>query len=186
MVEEIDRLLFLSLAVTIAHVSVDISLELEKLLVQLPQSQVCLCPTSLASVDTLPKLPHLLQSACSKGDDPQVDFGILLNTSCSGHNEDFCGQLAYEGCGIIKMANGVAETKCFGMVHWESMDTNGNIVLIKVPTYYVPTVKMQLLSPQENMKCHEIEIEHACSGNVNFMQLQIRTSEHLPGRAQTQ
>ena len=47
---------------------------------------------------------------------------------------------------MIKMANGMAEIKGFGMVHWETMDANVNMVLIKAPAYYVPTVKMYLLS----------------------------------------
>ena len=146
MVEEIEGLFSLLLAVMITEVPQDISLELEKLLVQLPQSQVCLCPASLASVKTLPRLPHLLQFACSQGNDPQVDFGILLNTGCSvatiGHDEDFCGQLACRHFGIIKTAGSMAEIKGFGMVHWETMDANCDITLIKVPAYCVPTVEM--------------------------------------------
>ena len=47
------------------------------------------------------------------------------------------------------MANGMAEIKGFGMLHWETMDANGDAVLIKVPAYYMPTVEMCLLSPQD-------------------------------------
>ena len=80
------------------------------------------------------------------------------------------------------MANDMAEIKGFGMVHWETMDANGNMVLIKVPAYSVSKVEMQLLSPQDYVKYHEIETQHACSSNTNFMQLQIITPEHLPGK----
>ena len=154
-------------------------------MVQLPRNQACLCPESLASAELLPKLPHLLQSACSKGDNHQVDFGILLDTGCSvattGYDKDFCGQLAYGHFGIIKMANGMAEIKGFGIVHWETMDANGDMVLIKVLAYSVPIVKMRLLSPQDYTWCHEIDTEHAHLGNADFMQLQIATPEHQPG-----
>ena len=56
-----------------------------------------------------------------------------------------------------------------GMVHWETMDANGNTVLIKVPANYVPTVEMCLLSPQDYTCYNKIEIKHAYSGNANFM-----------------
>ena len=186
MVEEIDNLFTLSSSVAIHHVPKDISLELESLLINLPRNQVCLYPASLASVELVPKLPHLLWSACSKGNDHQVDFGILLDTSCSvattRYDEDFCGQLAYGCFGVIKTANGMAEIKGFGVVHWETMDANCNTALIKVPAYYVPTVEMCLLSPQDYTHYNKIEIKHSCSDNANFMQLQIATPDHLPGK----
>ena len=110
----------------------------------------------------------------------------FLDTSCSvatkGYDEDFCGQLAYGRFGVIKMANGMADIKGFGMVHWETTDANGNMVLIKVPAYYVPTVEMQLLSPQDYMPHNKIDIKHTYSGNANFMQLQIATPAHHPGK----
>ena len=62
------------------------------------------------------------------------------------------------------------------------MDANGDMALIKVPAHYVPTVKMQLLSPQDHACCNEIEIEHTFSGNADFMQLQIAAPDHLPGK----
>ena len=62
------------------------------------------------------------------------------------------------------------------------MDANGNMTLIKVPAHHVPTVEMQLLSPQDHTKCHEIETEHAHSDNADFMQPQNVTPEHLPGK----
>ena len=80
------------------------------------------------------------------------------------------------------MANGMAEIKGFGMVHWETMVANGNIVLIKVPACYVPTVKMRLLSPQDYSRYNEIEIKHTYSSNADFMQLQIATPDHLSGK----
>ena len=151
--EEIDDLFTLSSSVTIHHVPKDISPKLESLLIQLPQSQVCLCPTSLASSKLLPNLSHLLWSACSKGNDHQVDFGILLDTRCSvattRYDKDFCGQLAYGRFGVIKTANGMAEIKGFGMVHWETMGANGIMLLIKALASYVPMVEMHLLSPQD-------------------------------------
>ena len=83
MVEEIDGLFTLSPSVTITHIPKDVSSELKNLLIQLPWNQVCTCPASLASTELFPKLPHLFWSACSKGDNQQVDFGILLDTGCS-------------------------------------------------------------------------------------------------------
>ena len=47
------------------------------------------------------------------------------------------------------------------MVHWETMDADGNMVLIKVPAYYVPTVEMRLLSPQDYTRYHEIDMPNA-------------------------
>ena len=115
-----------------------------------------------------------------------MDFRILLDTACSiattGYDKDFCGQLAYGRFGIIKTADGMAEIKGFGMVHWETMDANGNMALIKVPAYCIPTVKMCLLSPQNYTQYHAIDIEHAYSGNANFMQLQIAMPAHQPGK----
>ena len=147
-VDILDDIIHLSSSVTISHLPEDISSELESLLVQLPRNQVCLYPASLASAELLPKLPHLLRSAGPQRDQ-EFDFGILLDTGCSvattGFEEDFCGQLAYGRFGVIKTADGMAEIKGFGMVHWETMDTDGNMVLIKVPAYYVPTVEMRLL-----------------------------------------
>ena len=83
---------------------------------------------------------------------------------------------------MIKTANGMAEIKDFGMVHWETMDTNGNMVLIKVPAYYVPTAEMCLLSPQDYIRYHEIDMHNAYAGNADFMQLQIATPKHQPGK----
>ena len=186
MVKEVDGLFTLSSSVMITHVPKDASLELENLLIQLLRNLVCLCPTSLASAELLPKLPHLLWSACSKGNNQQVDFGILFNTGCSvatmGYDKDFCGQLACGRFRIIKTANGMAEIKGFDMVHWENMDTNGNTVLVKVPAYYVPTIKMCLKSPQDYTQDYKIEIEHAYSANANFIQLQIAMPEHHHGK----
>ena len=118
--------------------------------------------------------------------DQEVEFGILLNTGCSvtttGFEKDFCGQLAYGRFRIIKTSNGMAEIKGFGMVHWKTIDANGNMVLIKVPAYYVPTVEMCLLSPQDSTRYHEIDMPNAHAGNADFMQLQITTPEHQPGK----
>ena len=115
-----------------------------------------------------------------------MDLGILLDNRCSvtttGCDEDFCGQLAYGHFGIINMADGMAEIKGFGMELWDAMDANGEMALIRVPTHCVPTVEMQLLSPQDHTKHNEIKTEHAHSGNANFMKLQIATPEHLPGK----
>ena len=97
------------------------------------------------------------------------------------HDEGFHGQLACGHFGVIKTANGMAEIKGFGMVHWDVMDANGNTVLIKVPAYCVPVVDMQLLSPQNHTQYHEIDVEHAYSGNADFMQPQIAMPEHWPG-----
>ena len=186
MMEEIYGLFTLSSSVAITHVPKDVLSELKNLLIQMLWNQLCLCPESLASTESLPKFPHLLQSACSKGDDQQVDFEILLDTGCSvvtmGYDKDFCGQLACGPFGIIKMANGMADIKGFGMAHWETMDANGNMALIKVPAYFVPSVKMQLLSLQDCTQCNKIEIKCACSGNADFMQLQIATPEHHSGK----
>ena len=152
---------------------------------QLPMNQVCICPASLASKALLPKLPHLL---CSAGpcQDQEVGFGILLDTGCSvattGFKQDFCRQLAYGHFKIIKTTNGMAEIKGFGMVHWETMDAKGNMVLIKVPAYYVPTVELRLLSPQDYTRCYEINMLNAYAGNANFMQIQIATPDHHPGK----
>ena len=75
-----------------------------------------------------------------------MDFGILLDTGCSvattGYDKDFCGQLACGHFGVIKTTNGMAEIKGFSMVHWETMDANGDMALIKAPAYCVPTVEM--------------------------------------------
>ena len=76
----------------------------------------------------------------------------------------------------------MAEIKGFGMVHWETMDANGNMVLIKVPAYYVPTVEMCLLSPQDYTCYHEIDMPNAYAGNADFMQIQIVNPEHQPGK----
>ena len=67
------------------------------------------------------------------------------------------------------------------MVHWETMDANGIMVLIKVPAYCAPTIEMHLLSPQDYTQYHEIDTEHAYLGNADFMQQQIATPEHQPG-----
>ena len=60
LVDEINVLFTLSMAVMMTHAPEDLSLELETLLVQLPQNQVCLCPASLASTEILPQHPCLL------------------------------------------------------------------------------------------------------------------------------
>ena len=74
-------------------------------------------------------------------------------------------------------ADGMAEIKGFGMVHWETMDASGNMVLIKVPAYYIATVEMRLLSTQDYTRYHEIDMPNACAGNADFMQIQIATPE---------
>ena len=86
MVEEVDGLFTLSSLVTITHVPKDVSLELESLLIQLPWNQVCLCPASLAFAELLPKLPHLLWSACSKGNNQRIDFRISSQHQLFSHN----------------------------------------------------------------------------------------------------
>ena len=65
---------------------------------------------------------------------------------------------------------------------WETMDADGNMVLIKAPAYYLPTVKMRLLSPQDYTRYHEINMPNAYPGNADFMQLQIATPHHQPGK----
>ena len=185
MVDELDNIFTLSSWVKIAHLPEGLSSEIESLLVHLPTNQVCICPASLASKELLPKLPHLLRSAGPR-QDQEVEFRTLFDTWCSvattGFEQDFCGQLAYGRFGIIKTTNGMAEIKEFGMVHWETMDANGKMVLIKVPAYCVPTVEMRLLSPQDYTRYHEIDMPNAYAGNANFMQLQIATPEHQPGK----
>ena len=181
MVDEIDNIFTLSSTAKITLLPEGLSFELESLLVQLPTNQVCIYPASLALKEILPKLPHLLRSA-GPHQDQEVKFGILLDTGCSvvttGFEEDFCGKLAYGHFGIIKTTDGMAEIKSFGMVHWETMDADGNMVLIKVPAYYVQTVEMRLLSPQDYTRCHEIDMPNAFAGNADFMELQIATPEH--------
>ena len=99
MVDKVDNLSTLSSLVKITHLPEGLSLELENLLVQLPRNQVCICPASLASVEILPKLPHLLHSAGPRHDQ-EVDLGILLDTGCSvattGFEEDFCEQTSIQ------------------------------------------------------------------------------------------
>ena len=99
MVGEIEGLFSLLLSVTITQVPQDVSLELEKLLIQLPWSQALLCPASFSPAETLPKLPHLLQSTCSKGGSvisvdqckSSVCSQLLLTQRQEKLTQKFCG-----------------------------------------------------------------------------------------------
>ena len=182
--DDFDDILISSKLVRILSMPSQSSPELEEALIHLDKKQVLLCPTSLNAVsDAIPNLRHVLHPTCAsnQGEIPQELFAVLLDTGCSvactAFVEDFCGQLAYGHFGSVKTADGLAEIQGFGMVHWETVDVNGKTVLIKVPAYYVPTVDMRLLSPQDYSRYHRLQGEVTYHGNADTMYMSVKTSQ---------
>ena len=72
---------------------------------------------------------------------------------------------------ILEPANGLTKIQGFGMLHWETIDIEGNIILIKVLSYYVLDISLHLLSPQDYAKYHHLkEIkDNFCSSGMNTL-----------------
>ena len=101
------------------------------------------CSSFRARIETENDIfPILIDSGCS--------------TACSGHIDDFCGQLAFGDFGTVKTADGSAQIQGFGMLHWKVIDRNGKAIILKVPGYYCPAIQMRLLSPQDYCRFHKI------------------------------
>ena len=82
-----------------------------------------------------------------------IDMGCSV--TCTGFKEAFAGQLVCGDFGSIKMANGAATIEEFSMAHWHTVTEEGEPVMVQVPAYYVPSIELQLFSPQDYSHYHK-------------------------------
>ena len=187
-----------STSIRITSVPAQMSQELEQAILNLP-CDVQSVKSSFSSAN-MPPSPacfaasnllddkHLLRAcSASRADGSDVVFPILIDTgcstACSGYASDFHGQLIEGQFGTIKTADGIAQIEGFGILHWATVDVEGQPVLIKVPGYHVPSVQMRLLSPQDYTRYHGIKIEddgNTYFGNDDRMSMFVLHSPSLP------
>ena len=104
------------------------------------------------------------RAAAMHADSTLIDriFPILIDTGCSvatsGFLEDFGDSFIEGNFGTITTANGKADVKGFGMAKWSTVTECGSRIVLSVPCYYVPEIRMRLFSPQDYARYHQLPV----------------------------
>ena len=176
-------------AFTLSSSIASLSDEVVESLLQLPLEKNILSPSANAFRHTLDPA-HLLRTSrantkSDSGDALDFDkvFQVLIDSgcsvSCTGFIEDFHGQIALGDFGHVNTADGNAKIEGFGILRWDTISQEGNRVVILVPGYYAPTVKMRLLSPQDYCRYHHFDSRKPqYMGSADWMSLKVKVGDN--------